>query len=204
MPVAGEQPEQLFSSPDPGSWEFPGSWSPDGEWLTVTARRSGRSADVLLLSATEPREPVAFVATAAEERGALFSPDGRWIAYVSDESGRDEVYVRSFPSSGPAVLMSTDGGREPMWSKGGGELFYRSGTSMMAVEVEQGQEIAPGLPRELFTGRFEPRSYAGEFANYDVSHDGTRFVMVRRRSEVRPNVIQVVLDWPSLLPGSEN
>ena len=175
---------------------------PDDEWLTLTARRSGRAADAFILPMSEPRDPIEFAATAASERAPMFSPNGDWVAYVSDESGRDEIYVRAFPGPGPATLISTDGGDEPMWSKDGRELFYRSGNRMMAVGVSQGSEIAPSVPLELFTGRFDRREPGGEFANYDISADGLRFLMVRRRSSATPSVIQVVLDWPSLLSGS--
>ena len=201
MPVSGDQAQQLFSSPEIGSWDFPGSFSPDDEWLSFTARRSGRAADAFILPMSEPRDPIELAATPANERAPMFSPNGHWVAYVSDESGRDEIYARSFPGPGPSTLISTDGGGEPMWSKDGRELFYRSGNRMMAVEVSQGSEIAPSVPLELFAGLFDRRSLGGEFANYDVSSDGLRFLMVRRRSSASPNVIQVVLDWPSLLSG---
>ena len=45
------------------------------------------------------------------------SPDNRFLAYVSDESGRDEVYVAPFPGPGEKYPISTEGGREPIWSR---------------------------------------------------------------------------------------
>ena len=196
---SGDEPAQLYSSPMISHWEFPSSWSPDGEWIAFTARRSGRKADVFVLPTAEPREPVSFVETPSSEWAPMFSPGGDWIAYVSDESGQDEIYVRPFPGPGPATLISTDGGVEPLWSKDGLELFYRSGDRMMVVEMMPGEAVAPAVPRELFSGPFERRTLGGEFANYDVSADGRRFLMVRRSRMVQPNVIEVVLDWPTVL-----
>ena len=60
---------------------------------------------------------------------------GRWVAYVSNESGSNEVYVRASDGSSRASLVSSGGGAEPVWSRSGQELFYRSGDRMMALGV---------------------------------------------------------------------
>ncbi len=86
----------------------------------------------------------------ATVREARFSPDQRFVAYRSDESGRDEVYVVPFPGPGCKWQISTDGGAQPMWGPGGGELFYTSGDRMMVVSVSTGQTFEPGSPRVLF------------------------------------------------------
>jgi len=48
---------------------------------------------------------------------------------VSNETGQLEVYVRTFPDTSRRARVSTDGGTEPVWARGGGELFYRRGRS---------------------------------------------------------------------------
>ena len=55
---------------------------------------------------------------------------------MSDESGQDEVDLKAYPGPGPKMSASVDGGYEPVWSLGGDELFYRSGTRIMTVEVQ--------------------------------------------------------------------
>ena len=107
------------------------------------------------------------------ERGAVISPDGRWLAYVSDETARSEVYLRIYPNPGPKEVVSREGGSEPVWSHDGKELFFRNGRTLFAVEFEDGRISEP---RELFEGPYVKGFHAR--ANYDVTKDGKRFIMV--------------------------
>ena len=111
-----------------------------------------------------------------------FSRDGRWIAYDSDESGRSEVYVRPFPGPGGKILVSTDGGAQPVFSADGRELFYRNGDKMIAVPITVVPAFHPSKPEVLFERPylilpFYPRSY-------DVSADGRRFLMIKENEQV--------------------
>ena len=74
---------------------------------------------------------------------------------------------------------------------------------MMVVDVTPGDPVGLSLPRHLFTGRFERNYFGAEQANFDVSLDGRRFLMVRRKETLQPTVIQVIVNWPSVLlpPG---
>ena len=58
------------------------------------------------------------------------------MAYSSDESGQREVYVQPYPGPGGKWQISTNGGQEPVWNPEGSELFYRSGSRMMAVAID--------------------------------------------------------------------
>ena len=120
------------------------------------------------------------VETPADEEAARVAPDGGWLAYVSNVSGRNEIWIRPFQRAGTAQQVSTDGGVEPVWAWDSRELFYRSGLDMLAVEVAPGDELALSPPHRLFTGRFESNPFEGG-ANFDVSLDGSRFLMVRRQ-----------------------
>jgi serine/threonine-protein kinase len=86
--------------------------------------------------------------------------------------------VRAFPGQGERWTISTDGGNEPIWSRDGKQIFYRSGESIMAVAVKTSPTFSAGPPQRLFTGPYE-RSTAF-WCNYDVSRDGSRFLMVKR------------------------
>jgi len=196
---SSEHPEQLLQTPGMGDWDFPSSWSPDGQWLAFSATRGGASEDIYLLPVGDEREPVAFLTTPASEFAGMFSPNGQWIAYVSDESGRYEVYMRPFPGPGSRIQISTKGGVEPLWSRDGRELFYREGNRMMSVSLSVGSALEVSAPETLFEGRFEYALSGGRTANYDVSLDGSRFVMVRRKNPVTPTVIQVVFNWSEQL-----
>ena len=123
-----------------------------------------------------------------DERNIGISPDGRWIAYESDETGRFEVYVRSFPDiEERRWRISEDGGTWPAWSPDGTELFFRSGDRLMAVPVSNMPHIEPGVPKALFSWNF-PVSYG---RSYDVSADGSRFVMVKSGTGQHPRVVLV-------------
>jgi len=198
MTGPGQTTEHLLRTPGDGNWDFPTSWSPDGRWLLYTQRRDRTAVDIYLLD-TESRQPETFLSTPFEEDGARFSPDGRWVAYVSDQSGRLEVYLRSFPDQGNAQQMSTNGGQEPVWSRDGNELFYREGDKLMAVTLGVDATSTASPPKLLFQGQFEKTRFGGRNSNYDVSPDGNRFIMIRRKNPVQPTVIHVVLNWPKAL-----
>ena len=109
------------------------------------------------------------------------SPDGRWLAYTaSDQAGRGEIAVQSFPDPTQKVVVSRDGGSEPRWSGNGRELFFESKGQMMVVAVPPGPTFTPGLPRALFS--VQGYRTARNRAQYDVTPDGQRFVMIRESS----------------------
>jgi hypothetical protein len=119
-----------------------------------------------------------------------FSPDGRWVAYASDVSGIYEVYVLPFPGPGRRHTVSVGGGVEPRWSRDGGELFYRSGNRIWAVEVRTSPALTVGAPQVLFvTDQYD----FSQTTNWDVGPDG-RFVMVKGDPSALRR-LQVVLNW---------
>ena len=65
-----------------------------------------------------------------------------------------------------------------MWSPDGSELFYRNENAMMRVSVTTEPELAPSKPSLLFEGEYL-LDFIRQTANYDVSPDGERFVMLR-------------------------
>jgi hypothetical protein len=137
-------------------------------------------------------ESVPVVNTRFNERGPRFSPDGRWLAYVSDGSGRDEIWVQPYPGPGPKLMVSTAGGREPVWSPVGNELFYREDNRMMVVSIRTQPSFQAGDPSSLFEGRFDTQ---GNATNYDVDRDGQRFLMVRSLQLTERPRIHLLLNW---------
>jgi Tol biopolymer transport system component len=141
------------------------------------APTTGRDIWLVQFREGMPTEPRPFQNTPANEKSPMISPDGRWIAYVSNTSGRDEVYVQEV-SGGQRTTISTDGGREPVWSRDGTEIFYRSGNRMMAVPISAGEQFEAGRPQQLFTGEFVSRS-PGFNQYYDIDPSGDRFLMIQ-------------------------
>jgi serine/threonine-protein kinase len=171
----------------------PGSWSPNGQVLLFTDSSLGR--DILAYKRSDQKTERFLAMPSINEGVPQFSPDGNWVAYVSDESGREEIYVTAYPGPAQKVPISTDGGKEPVWNPNGRELFYRSGSKMMAVDIATQPAFARSRPRELFRGDYVPM--AGPGSNYDVSRDGRRFLMIQRsaRENATPTQIVVVLNW---------
>ena len=175
----------------------PGSWSPDGQILAFyqfSGVGGPADRDIWVLPLEGDRQPQPFLQTQFNEGAPTFSPDGHWLAYVSDESGRTEIYVRPFPDPGGKWQISTEGGAEPVWARNG-ELFYRNGDQMMAVEITTEPSFSAGTPLLLFEGSY--RCTAGFTVVYDVTPDGQRFLMIKTE---RPGLgeqaqIHVVENW---------
>ena len=179
----------------PGTTEFdyPGAMTPDNQTLVLLRNSPTTSFDLLVAPFSNPAQARPFAQTPAYEGGGRLSADGKWLVYVSNESGRNQVYVRSFPDGDRRLQVSTDGGTQPALIGNGTEIFYRNGDRMMAVELRAtaaGVELSQ--PRMLFD---RPYSYGAgiTIANYDVTADGQRFLMVKDEADV--GRLRMVLNW---------
>jgi len=172
----------------------PGSFSPDGRLVAFMEQNPESGRDLWVLN-LEDRKTQLFLKTSYEETAPKFSPDGEWIAYSSDETGRREIFVQPYPGPGGKWQISTEGGQEPVWNPRGGELFYRSGTRIMAVDIDTESSFSAGKPRMLFDGPYLPTS--ASFPWWDVSPDGERFLMLKpvESQTSAPTEIQIVLNW---------
>jgi serine/threonine-protein kinase len=187
--------------------EFPNSWSPDGRtiaYIVVSRLFSGQpSEDVWLVSPDEKRQARRWLETPYAESAAAFSPDGRWISYVSAESGRKEIYVRPFPGAGGRIKISSEGGAEPVWTRGGRELLYRQGNQFLSVDVRTQPGLAAGTPHVLFSGEFLPGGREDAPFGYDVSSDGNAIYAVREIPVPEPERhLAVVTNWLESNPPS--
>jgi len=189
--TGGVEPGQTL----PGTTEFdyPGAVTPDNQTLVLLRNTPATSFDLLVSPFSNPALAKPFAQTPAYEGGGRLSSDAKWLVYVSNESGRNQVYVRSFPDGDRRLQVSTDGGTQPSLRGDGGEIFYRNGDRMMAVELRAaaaGFELSQ--PRLLFERAY---SYGAgiTISNYDVTADGQRFLMVKDEDNV--GRLRVVLNW---------
>jgi hypothetical protein len=170
-----------------------GSWSPDGQVLAFVELNPVTGRDIWTLHVSGDRKPQPFLRTQFNETAPSFSPDGRWLAYASDESGRYEIYVQPYPGPGGKWQISTEGGTEPAWGHNG-EIFYRSGDKMIAVETKTQPSFSADKPKVLFVGQYVLSLLT--MANYDVSPNGQRFVMIKEDEQAATATqINVVLNW---------
>ncbi len=174
--------------------------TPDGRTLSFTA-----DGDLWTVALDGGSQPKPLVRMPSSERYAAFSRDGRWFAYTSNEvGGRDQVFVQAFPPTGAKYQISTNGGRAPLWSPDGKELFYGTVTdggdepvgNLVSVPVRTAPTFSFGSPvpvsiRQVFLGdRY-----------YDFTPDGKQFIVVMRAdaqagaNRVAAEQIHVVLNW---------
>jgi eukaryotic-like serine/threonine-protein kinase len=189
-------PERLLESP---SMQMPLTFTPDGR-LLFSAAEPGEGRNILALSLDGTHRVERIIRSPANDGNAEISPDGRWIAYDSNESGQFEIYVKPYPpcASDQRWKISIDGGRQPLWSRNGRELFYRDFTgAVLAVPVTFTPTYTPGAVAKLLDGA----AYVGggpklSSRTYDLSHDGTRFLMIKAgRTDARPPSLVVVQHW---------
>jgi eukaryotic-like serine/threonine-protein kinase len=195
--------ERLIKAEQGTAYE-PEAWSPDGKILAFDL---GRADDGIgTLSPGAPKPSVLVDVPDSNQRYPAFSPDGRWFAYTSSESSqRGEVYVQPFPPTGAKYQISTEGGRAPVWSRDGNQIFYQSfavaGTSrLFAVEVRTQPAFTFGKPMPLaIEGITLPPPPTHR--NFDITPDGKQFIVVQAsKSQSDTNQssipqINVVLNW---------
>jgi serine/threonine-protein kinase len=175
----------------------PEQWVPRSDTI-IYSRVGGEGGYQIMTTTLGDPEPRTLVDGPGWDGGASTSPDGRWMAYASDESGQFEIYVRPYPGPGGKWQLSTEGGKGPIWSRDGREIFYTDGHKMMVVPVEIEPTFSPGAPRRLFEYGFVRA--VGPSPDYDVAPDGQRFLMFHRSHDDPPRrEINVVTSLAAML-----
>jgi Tol biopolymer transport system component len=177
------------------------SWSQDGSrllFIEVTEVPPSRQSAVWQIAPTDPSDAKVLLQSAYQNDHASVSPNGRWIAYESNVSGRNEIYVQRYPESGSRQLISTGGGRFPVWSRDGSELFFtQGGKQMLAVPVRSGTTFDAGPPKVLFEFAMGAAPL-GNARPYDIARDGRFLIIGNGGAETgrptEPSII-VVQNW---------
>jgi Tol biopolymer transport system component len=164
--------------------QVPSSWHPSGRYLAFDELDRGNTNIMILQmdgddrSGWKPGKSTVFLNTPATENHPNFSPDGKWLAYTSNESGRNEVYVRPFPGPGGKWQISTNGGRDPLWSRTRPELFFVFNQQIMiATYTADGDSFRAGKPQPLSDATFTLRRPGTTLRNLDLHPDGQRFAV---------------------------
>ena len=108
---------------------------------------------------------------------------------MSDESGKPEVYVRDFPGGARKWQISGEGGAAPHWRGDGREIFYAAFNKLMAAKVATSPSFSAGTPTLLFEKR------ALNTAQYEVSGDGQRVILLDWPANAKPLSIHVAYNW---------
>jgi eukaryotic-like serine/threonine-protein kinase len=188
VPADGSSPPQSLNSEQ---WGEADSFSPDGaELLYSTFSLATNDAALWLQPVKAGAQPKQMFPGVARVVDARFSPDGHWVAYVSAQSDRAQVYLQAYPGPGERVQVSTDGGREPVWAPNGSELYFRTATKFMAVDVKARPALSVGKPRLLFEGNFLLSHH-----DYGLLPDGRHFIMIQPVGKMPPAELHVVVNW---------
>jgi len=182
--------ELLAKDPSTGVPLLPNSWSYNRNLLACTVQDPKTQDDIWILPMKSDRKAQPFLTTQYHEHSPIFSPDGRWLAYVSNESGRSEIYLREYTDGGRKEMVSSDGGKNPVWSRDGKELYYVNGKRMMVVKITWEPNFEISTPELLFEWPEVILSGGNLGNNYDVSDDG-RFLMVKRSDDIKVQLICV-------------
>jgi len=183
---------------------WPTDWSSNGRYVVGQVLHADTQLDVWVADVVANPPVVTYLQRApGNQQDQRISPDGRWIAYASnDRSDTYEVYVRPFPEGSGTWRVSTGGGRLPLWTRDGGELFYVApdGT-LMAAPIRGGASFSAAAPRPLFKHEALRANFVRELAgrSYDTI-DGQQILLRIPMNNPAPAPIVVVLNWEQLLP----
>jgi eukaryotic-like serine/threonine-protein kinase len=173
-------------------------WSPDGRYVVYDITAAPVSLWILPLFGD--RNPFPFVQNIYSVRQARFSPNTRYVAFSSDETGNFEIYVQTFPARGGKWQVSTGGGRSPEWRRDGKELYFLSGTKLMAVDVNTaGPQFEMGTPKPLFEMQFGGGTAVNPNAIYRPTADGQRFLVVTSAGQQGVSPVTMVTNWAAEL-----
>jgi Tol biopolymer transport system component/tRNA A-37 threonylcarbamoyl transferase component Bud32 len=173
---------------------FHGSVSRDGKYLFFEATREGLGANLWYLPLGDAKEASPFLEVPGQQREPQLSSDGRFVVYYSNESGQNEVFVKDFPRGEGKWQVSTNGGRDALWSRKGDRIFYINGDELLEVDVTTGTAFTLGTPRVSFNG-VTSRVLLGR--GFDLSADGNRFLTVQQveTSATSTPLLTVVENW---------
>jgi len=176
----------------------PIAWTRGGRtlvWMESVER--GPAVSIWMMPVADSGKAAVYLHDGAQNVEGRVSLDEKWIAYATDRSGRFEVEVQSFPTPGARHPVSIQGGGYPRWRADGRELYYLSADShIMAVAMTPGDPPVFGSPVRLFEVKLVAHPDRGSFAEYeyDVSADGSRFLINRQIAEPVTSMT-VVLNW---------
>jgi eukaryotic-like serine/threonine-protein kinase len=197
--------------PDTG-FMAPTDWSPDGRFIlynnsALPAITEFFPSDVFAIDMAHNRKVTPLLNTPFHESNAVFSPDGKWLAFLSTESGQAEIYMQaldrgndSLRVTGERFLISRQGAQCLRWRKDGKELYYLgSDGRVYSVPLAFGAgKVRAGQLEPLFTIDAEARATMHSVVSFDVSADGSRFV-IPSITPGESSALVVLQDWESLV-----
>jgi serine/threonine-protein kinase len=175
----------------------PEHWLSNEEFSFISHRGPKEDYDVWTYSLPEKGVTPISVIPGSAQLSSRFSPDRHWVAYMSSESGDWQVYLQPWPETGAKYQVTKQGGRLPMWSADGRDLYYDWDGRMFSIPVHMGTQVTFGQPAAMpITGYIQPLIRR----NYDMTPDGKQFVMLFRAGPQVEVISNFVDDLKKRLP----
>jgi hypothetical protein len=149
---------------------------PDGKRLIARIPHLGTGMDLMMVTLGDTLSAKPFVATRFNEYMPTVSRDGKWLAFISAEAGPLDVYVRSIDGAATRFPVSSGGGMEPRWAPDGKHLYYRANRTIMSATISTTPSFTVIATDTLFSDIYATDPF---HTNWDISPDGTRFVMLQ-------------------------
>jgi Tol biopolymer transport system component len=187
-------PKRLLGLP---SLLIPTQVSADGSFVLFFADVGGTTGfDIFTVPRDGTGRLTSIVQSAVADVEPQLSPNNRWLAYVSTETGGFQTFVQPFPSSGAKWQVPVNGGRQPMWSADGRELFIVTGEGRfytIGVKADVAKGLAFGDPHFLFE---MPANITSVRNSYVPTADGQRFLVNKVLAPAtRTPAINVIVNW---------
>jgi DNA-binding winged helix-turn-helix (wHTH) protein/Tol biopolymer transport system component len=171
------------------------SLSPDGALIVVERSKDGVHS-VIEWSHIDPLQ-WHLVDSSGFMSNTSLSPDGKSLAFGSSRTGEIAVYLAEFPELKNLRRVSADGGCSPRWRRDGKELFYIANDEfLMSLHLSGSERKQGSRPEALFRTAL---TNAAANPLYDVAGDGSRFLLVERDNSINGSVVELLLNWPSLI-----
>ncbi len=200
-PSNGSGVEETLFKVKPGDSVLTLDWSPDGRYLSYDEESEKDSIyENLIFPLSGGGKPFRPAPTSASQYDGLFSPDGHWLAYFSYETGRPEIYVVPFPGPGGKFQISQNGGWLCRWDRKGHLYFLSMGNRLMEATLGfSGGAVQVKSLQPLF--HVDLPSAADPF--FDVSADGSRFIVLTTTDPNAARSIGLLLNWQAKLKGQK-
>jgi serine/threonine-protein kinase len=161
----------------------PRDWSTDDHVLFDYSAADFQGTDIWMMDPSDSSTARPFLEAEALQTRPQVSPAGDLVAYQSFEGGGEvaEVYVRSFPEPRQPVIVSSGGGRSPLWSPAGDRIYYwKVGgldvsipDSLFVGHVQREPTFSVVSTEFVLAGTYEAQG------SWDLHPDGDRFVVAR-------------------------
>ena len=180
--AAGSVIERSVFAPAEGLLMWPNDWGAQG-MITFDRYVSGSSYNIYELRGGQA---LPLVCTPRREGRSSLSPDGRWLAYESNRSGSTRVQLRDLQKQ-EEFELPTDGGIQPMWAHGSGQLFYRTTANEFIVVTPVAGKSPDRWPsHRLFR--------TGVLEGFDVDASGRRLLCCVKSEIGRPEEVAVLVN----------